>query len=463
MTSAASSATSSDFPRRPDEVDPKWLTAQLARHGAFSADAEIRSIEAEPIGQGSGMMGAVTRLHLDYAGEPGAIASVIMKSASSSSTNREVATTFRLYEREVNFYRDVAPSVAEIVPAAYVADVDARSGDYVILLEDLPDYTCGDQVDGCDAESAALALDALVTLHARWWEADAAQRPAWVPLITDELVSPPLIAACAAVAPKTIELFGHLMSQPVRAAVPAFIAALPRLYQEMASGPQTFAHTDYRLDNLLFGRRPEQRPVVVLDWSSVAISKGTHDVAFLLTQNLTIEERRAHERDLVRHYSDALGRNGVTGYSADQAWTDYRLAGLLDFIYALVIGGALELSTRPSGRLRRGHGRAIGHHHRRSGLARPTRQLNPARGETAGHRPKPTYLRGTGECESRSWAPFKRSPSGRKIIAGVGAHDCAEPRLDDRAEHLRQGIQRRGARFGTTARRKCASVQRHRY
>ncbi len=53
-------------------------------------------------------------------------------------------------------------------------------------------------------------------------------------------------------------------------------------------------------------------------------AKGTRDVAYLLSQSMPIELRRLHESELVGLWHRTLVDEGVTGYSAGQAWEDYR-------------------------------------------------------------------------------------------------------------------------------------------
>jgi ecdysteroid kinase len=288
------------------------------------------------------MMGEVTRLHLGYEGA-GGINSVIMKSPSPSETNRNVANAFRLYEREVLFYREVASRLGPLVPGCYFAQYEKETGNYVILLEDLHDYRPGDQVLGCDAEEARLGLDVLARLHSMWWHGQ--RRYPWIPGVADELISAAMIGGCAANWETAVDIFGGVMPADLQAAIPTFINALPRMFAEMAAGPQTLAHTDFRLDNLLFATAPEHRPLVVVDWSSVLVSKGAHDVAFLLSQNLRTEERRAHEQELVRYYHDRLVTAGVTDYNLDECWRDYRFAALFELVYAILIGGSLDVSS----------------------------------------------------------------------------------------------------------------------
>ena len=75
----------------------------------------------------------------------------------------------RNYEREVRFYKEIAPTVGIRTPRCYHADWDRDSGLFVLLLEDLAPAQQGDQIDGCTLEQAALALDELAKLHAPRW------------------------------------------------------------------------------------------------------------------------------------------------------------------------------------------------------------------------------------------------------------------------------------------------------
>ena len=122
--------------------------------------------------------------------------------------------------------------------------------------------------------------------------------------------------------------------------------ALPRRAARAAPphgrGTQTLIHGDFRLDNILFGVAPEHHPIALVDWQGIIVSKGVHDLAYLLSQNLKTDLRREHERALVADYHARLEQHGVTGYSADECWDDYRLAALWLFEYAIIIGGGLD-------------------------------------------------------------------------------------------------------------------------
>ena len=91
-----------------------------------------------------------------------------------------------------------------------------------------------------------------------------------------------------------------------------------------------------RLDNLMF----DADKIVLLDWA-LSISTGLQDVAYLLSQNVTTEERRAHETELLEHYQRRLAEHGVD-YPMDKIREDYRVGVLYMFCYAVVIAGTLD-------------------------------------------------------------------------------------------------------------------------
>jgi hypothetical protein len=83
-------------------------------------------------------------------------------------------------------------------------------------------------------------------------------------------------------------------------------------------------------------------PVAVLDWQGVTYACGTLDVAYFLGTSLTTEGRR----DLVAHYHAALVARGVTGYSADECWEDYRLLAIHPLQTGVFGLGAVKRSER---------------------------------------------------------------------------------------------------------------------
>jgi hypothetical protein len=268
---------------------------------------------------------------------------VVVKCATPSMANREVAKAFRVYEREVRFFRELAARVQSGIPRCYAAAFDDETHDFILVLDDVGHYRQGDQVAGCGLADAQAGVDAMAALHAAWWDAPKHAELAWVPAVNSELHLNGMTGGFDAGWGPFIAAFGESVDPSIVAARDAYRAALPGLHNRMAAGPQTLVHGDFRLDNLMFGDgQPGTEPMSLLDWQGMLTSKGPHDLGYFLTQNVTTDVRRAHERELVARYHAALVAHGVTGYSATDAWADYELAALYLFEYAVVIGGTLD-------------------------------------------------------------------------------------------------------------------------
>jgi aminoglycoside/choline kinase family phosphotransferase len=330
------------FPAQPGEVTPAWLTAQLRAAGAFDSAQSVTGFVTTPIGEGAGMLGVLARLELKVDGPPSAVSSVVVKCATPTVANRAVAMTFHLYEREVRFFRELADHIGEGVPACYAGEIDLDTGDFVLVLEDLADYRPGDQAAGCGLADTERCIEVMARLHSAWWGATDSAQLAWVPTVDGDLHRGGMVPAAEATWDPFIANFGHLVAPQLVDAGPRYLAALTGLHHQMGQGAQTLIHGDFRLDNLLFGDGPDQHSVALVDWQGLIISKGVHDLAYLLTQNVQTDVRRDHERDLVASYCAQLAAHGVNHYSFDQCWDDYRLAALWLFEYAIIIGGGLD-------------------------------------------------------------------------------------------------------------------------
>lgn len=171
------------IPNRVEELTPEWLTEALRSGGVLGAGARVVSVEAERLGEGAGFIGQLFRLRLTYEGDAGdAPATLIAKTPTLDEGSRAVALMYGLYEREYRFYKELAAEIAFRTPRCYYADGDADTARYILLLEDMGAHgTAGDQVAGCTAEQAHLALRELARHHAQWWRSPRLDEIAWIP------------------------------------------------------------------------------------------------------------------------------------------------------------------------------------------------------------------------------------------------------------------------------------------
>jgi len=348
VSSTASGSTSNvdgrpaygPLPRRAEDVTAEWLSTALQSQGR---DVVVESVQHRSLGEGVGMMSGLEMLELTYARGDGP-RSMVLKFPATNDANRAVALAFDIYRREVLFYRDVAALTPAATPEVYFAEIEGKEN-FILLLEDMSHYRLGDQIEGCGGADAELCMVELGELHASFW--NDVDRPAleFMPYLYPSHHADALQQGAGIGWDPMLAVFGAVVPDHVRAIKDRYLAAVPRMQQWMTSPPLTVAHGDFRMDNLFFGTAPGDAPVAALDWQGVLREKAVADLAYFLSGSLPVEERRAHERDLIAKWHETLVHGGVSDYSGEQAWEDYRRAILYVWTIVVVIAGTLDPSN----------------------------------------------------------------------------------------------------------------------
>jgi hypothetical protein len=316
------------IPHTPDEVTAEWLSDALGER--------IESIETEPIGVGVGLLGDLLRVRLVGAGGD-LPATVIVKLPSHAPANKAIGMAFAFYEREVRFFREVAPTARVRTPALLHADMDLASERFVLVLEDLSHLELADQVLGVTVEQAKRAVAAIAPFHAQWWETPELDALDWMPT-SDH----PITMQSARLYRESWDTFvgrwGHVIPEGGIEVGERVRDAFESMLVDLARPPRTIVHTDFRLDNLFFG--PDE--VAVIDWQLTTRGGGAYDVAYLLAQSMSAELRRANDTAVLRHWYDALT---VEGYSWEQAQADYAVGTLICLVIPVNAGADIELGS----------------------------------------------------------------------------------------------------------------------
>ena len=90
--------------------------------------------------------------------------------------------------------------------------------------------------------------------------------------------------------------------------------------------PVTLIHGDAHMGNLMLPRETEHQRVILIDWHLWNIHLATIDLAFLIALHWSPGRRLLLEKPLLQRYHDHLLEHGVTGYTWDNLWQDYRMA-----------------------------------------------------------------------------------------------------------------------------------------
>jgi hypothetical protein len=217
---------------------------------------------------------------------------------------------------EAHVYRHLLPSTDVRAPRAYYTGIDESTGRALVIMDDVvadgghflgahEPYT----VDTCRDTLAQLAR-----LHAATWGDDRWELD-WLD---------PRISMMTELFP--VNFLQVALDDGRGAEVPANLLDARRLVSAMqltAACPATCViHADTHSGNVYVDADGR---ACWLDWQVAQRGHWSIDVSYHLSTVLAIEERRAHETELLRGYLDELARLGVTPPSWDDAWRDYTL------------------------------------------------------------------------------------------------------------------------------------------
>lgn len=304
MTSVAV-PVSGPVPTGIEEVTASWLTEALGM--------KVTAVRAERIALDTGFSAALYRIYLNGSDD---VPETLIVKLPADSLARGGMEMLGGYQRELYFYRHVAPDAPIATPHCHVALMSGP--DFVLVLEDLRDWENADHLAGLSLPRTQLCIEQLAGLHT--WsagvdEAVLQEFPSIDSTLTRDLFLP-------AFAPGW-QLYRDRTRQPVPAAVATFaerFADIAPTALSALSDRNMLLHGDIRADNMFF----REDALKVVDFQLTVRGAGAADIAYLVSQGLPTELRRGRDEELLREYVSQ-----VDGYTFDEAWRHYRFATAL--------------------------------------------------------------------------------------------------------------------------------------
>jgi hypothetical protein len=329
------------LPSGPAEVNAGWLTRALRESGVI-AKAAVTAVEHEIIGEGVGVLAQLARFRLSYdTPEEGAPRSLVGKFPATAPENRDLANHFRFYEREVRFYEQIAEEIELRTPRRYFSHFDDETNEFALLMEDLSEARCGNQVAGCAREEAARTVLSMAPFHATWWNKVDISRLNWIPYGNDP-INHFAESSYNDGWDNFARNFGDRLSPRAMAIAERLKTKIIAIEDAFATPPRTIVHGDLRYDNLFFGN---DGGMAVADWQIVLRARGPYDVGYFLSQSVNPDDRRAIEMDVLRQYHELLCERGVKDYSFSDCLDDYRRTAMFCLVYAVIPLGNLDLAN----------------------------------------------------------------------------------------------------------------------
>lgn len=294
-------------------ADPAWLSQVLG--------IRVEGFEADVIGAGRGFVSTTTRLRL-RTNPPGCgPVAVVLKSESANPVFQGLSRKLRAFEREVRFYRELAPPLADQL--ARVHGCSDSDDDHWVLLDDLSDLRPGDQVRGLSHEEVQAVLRRIARVHARYWQDPALTSRPWLPAHTTWFTGD-----FSAVLPAFERDYALRLGEEAMELIRAAVASNDAIEAALRRRPWTLVHGDLRADNLLFGGSGADPVATILDWQTVTRSLAAIDVVFLIGGSEPVAERSGHLEELLDLWHRELVAAGVSGYGPQEARRDLQLAAL---------------------------------------------------------------------------------------------------------------------------------------
>jgi len=325
------------FPVRIDELDCGILSEAIG--------ADVVGFTHRRIGADRGMLGEIFLVDLDYADHGAADGSgrpdtVVVKLAADREESLAVARRARTNERELRCYDELLSTTPVRVPQFYGAWFDADTARFLLVQESIDADTSVDQIEGIGVDRVRAVVDEVAALHAFWWDSDELRSKEW--LIRPD--NPGRMQNMAGFATNGWEpmcaVLADEMTADERQLGGEFPARLDAALREIGRHPKTLVHSDLRADNLLFSRDGSR--ATIIDWQGASVGPPAFDLAYLLTQSLTVEDRRQHEQDLLERYRQQLSMCGVE-LSMEEVLVGYSES----MLYCLSIACALQIISDP--------------------------------------------------------------------------------------------------------------------
>ena len=261
------------FPVRPGELDAEWLSGALGRR--------IDGFQVRPIGAGRGNLGELVVVEFED-GSP-----VVAKFAADRAETLASALRSGLFEREIRFYRELAPQLGLRLPRLYAAEYDPASARFVMILDYIAPSEDTDTVRSLGVDRTREVLDVLAHLHE---DGRRLVDTPWLQSMTFQGRIDNLTLLIEQGWHRLIEICGDLVPTSLGDELnERFVDAM---YQ-LAALDQTLVHGDVKPDNLLI----DNQGVVLIDWQSVGCGPPAWDVASCMYQCLSTEDRRRHGDD----------------------------------------------------------------------------------------------------------------------------------------------------------------------
>lgn len=313
-------ARTEKLPWKKEDVTAEWLTRLLQNRypGVVVEKIELLQLFDSHTTK--------LRLGLDF-NEAGRAAGLPAQMCLKSNYSGDFADV-DICALEAHFYHFLSEKLTVPVPVCYYADWDEGTGHGLVLLEDLTlrGGTFGHSLQHTGVDGVARSLEGLAQLHGDLWNKPLLDESGWLPTS----MATPVDNDQIRIMQRWIDI--NLAKPEFQAVLPQHFLAEPGKLQRAFTALAEWEHSlqmpyclnlgDCHLGNTYLKPDGER---LWLDWQLVRRGRPFRDYTYFTVGSLTVDERRANERDLMKHYLAALAATGAEGVpSFDTFFENYR-------------------------------------------------------------------------------------------------------------------------------------------
>ena len=222
---------------------------------------------------------------------------------------------------------------------ALSSDRTTEQGSAVLVLEDLTPAAAGNQITGCTIEDARSLVLQMSAIHSKFWG--------------DNRVPTADVDQLMVVGEKYVDAgwqpFVERYESDIRNVRSTYEWGrdnISSLIRHTRGARQTLTHGDLHFENVLFSTTDESR-VTLIDWQIAVSGLAAYDVASILINGLSPDDRRSHELGILKSYFSSLTSEGNIDYQWEQFLLEYRAATIsLAFRPIIILGGSGGTSYR---------------------------------------------------------------------------------------------------------------------
>lgn len=241
---------------------------------------------------------------------PGTTRSVIVKTASQDPAKRVIATQFMSYQREHQFYSNIAPKLDLRTPECYYNHFKEKPLSFCLVLEDVSSAE-----PYPDTKTSSQAIDETIVkqmarLHQSHWNL-ATGLPAFIDNLTQ--IGSSYRTVFDRQKDFAHRLLGDFACQVVR-------DYIHQGFQVQQPDPSTLIHVDIKPDNFSL-----KNDFTLFDWGDYCFGPPTFDLAYFMINTPTSREVcQQHDLNLLKIYHKTLLELGVLDYDLGQLRQDFQ-------------------------------------------------------------------------------------------------------------------------------------------